>query len=66
VQDPLRYMDTCGPRIEKTASGHPPLDAMASNIAHELVEVVSDPDATDNRAWEDVEGFENGDKCAVS
>ncbi len=59
-------MDSCGPRIERTASGYAPLDAMASNIAHELVEVVSDPDATDNRAWEDIEGFENGDKCAVS
>ena len=41
------------------------IDSMASTIAHELVEAVSDPDDDDHRSWEDSEFSENGDKCAV-
>ena len=37
-------------------------DAMVSIIAHELVEIVSDPDLN---AWYDGYGLENADKCAV-
>lgn len=48
----------------KTPNG-PAIDSMASTIAHELVEAVSDPDDDDHRAWEDSEFSENGDKCSV-
>jgi hypothetical protein len=36
-------------------------DSMASIIAHELEEAVSDPDLN---AWYDTRGYENADKCA--
>ena len=36
-------------------------DAMASIIAHELAETVTDPDLN---AWFDSRGYENADKCA--
>src|SRR5262249_19494737 len=36
-------------------------DGMASMIAHELSEMVTDPDLN---AWYDQRGNENGDKCA--
>jgi hypothetical protein len=36
-------------------------DGMASIVAHELVEAVSDPDLN---AWYDNRGYENADKCA--
>lgn len=41
------------------------IDSMVSTIAHELVEVVSDPDDDDHRSWEDSHFNENGDKCSV-
>lgn len=39
-------------------------DGMASIIAHELVEVVTDPLPLFNRAWGDSSGYENADKCS--
>jgi hypothetical protein len=42
-------------------TGHPGVDAMASIVAHELEEAVSDPDLN---AWFDKRGQENADKCA--
>ena len=36
-------------------------DAMASIVAHELVEAATDPDLN---AWYDSRGYENADKCA--
>lgn len=42
-------------------NGNAGADGMASIIAHELEEAVTDPDLT---AWYDRRGFENADKCA--
>jgi hypothetical protein len=35
-----------------------------SVVAHELAEVVSDPEPDHKRAWIDKSGYENGDKCS--
>ena len=48
-------MQTVGP------NGNAGADGMASIIAHELEEVVTDPDLN---AWYDRQGYENADKCA--
>ena len=42
-------------------SGNAGADGMASIIAHELEEAVTDPDLN---AWYDTRGYENADKCA--
>ena len=42
-------------------NGNPGADAMASVIAHELQEAVTDPNLN---AWYDRRGYENADKCA--
>ncbi|HXE37122.1 MAG TPA: hypothetical protein VN639_01515 [Azonexus sp.] len=42
-------------------NGDPGADAMASVIAHELEEAVTDPELN---AWYDTRGYENADKCA--
>jgi hypothetical protein len=42
-------------------NGNAGADAMASIIAHESEEAISDPDGN---AWYDTRGYENGDKCA--
>jgi Phosphate-induced protein 1 conserved region len=42
-------------------NGNGGADAMASILAHELEETVTDPDLN---AWYDSRGYENGDKCA--
>ncbi|HEX4822262.1 MAG TPA: hypothetical protein VFV00_18795, partial [Acidimicrobiales bacterium] len=55
---------TNGACAEQTASspnGNVGADAMASVIAHELEESVTDPDLN---AWYDSRGYENADKCA--
>jgi len=48
-------MQTVGP------NGNAGADGMASIIAHELEEAVTDPDLN---AWYDTRGYENADKCA--
>jgi len=42
-------------------NGDAAADAMASIVAHEVSETITDPDFD---AWYDAEGSENGDKCA--
>jgi hypothetical protein len=42
-------------------NGNAGADAMASVIAHELEEMVTDPNLN---AWYDTRGYENADKCA--
>lgn len=42
-------------------NGDPGVDAMASVIAHEIVEATTDPELN---AWFDTRGYENADKCA--
>jgi hypothetical protein len=47
----------------RALNGDATIDAMTSVIAHEIAEVVSDPEALDNRAWNAEDGSENGDIC---
>ena len=51
-----------GPNVRFSPNNDPATDAMFSAIAHELAEVVSDPDAEfrETRAWNDARGMENG------
>lgn len=42
-------------------NGDAAVDAMASIVAHEISEAITDPDFD---AWYDADGAENGDKCA--
>ena len=51
-----------GPNIQISPNQDPATDAMASTIAHELAEVVSDPDdeVIETRAWNFADGQENG------
>lgn len=56
-------LGTCAPQANQTVSpnANPGADAMASAIAHELEESVTDPA---QNAWYDSSGNENADKCA--
>ena len=47
--------------LSASPNANPTADGMASVVAHELVETVSDPRLN---AWFDGAGYENGDKCA--
>ena len=62
--------DAAGPNLHKCAgqttsspNNDPPVDAMASMIAHELAEAVTDPLFN---AWFDADGEEVADKCAFT
>jgi len=60
VGNPDRCLNACA--IQDTSpNGNAGADGMASIIAHELEESVSDPDLN---AWYDRRGEENADKCA--
>ncbi len=64
IGDPGTQCPTaCEPSQNQSVSpnNNPGADAMASIIAHELEETVTDPDGN---AWYDSQGMENGDKCA--
>ena len=50
-----------GGTVYDPANGVSGADGMASIIAHELEEAVTDPDLN---AWYDSRGYENADKCA--
>ena len=56
-------LGSCAPQANQTVSpnANPGADAMASTIAHELEESVTDPGGS---AWYDASGNENADKCA--
>ena len=60
IGNPDRCPSACAPGSH-TANGSASGDYMASVLAHELSETVSDPDLN---AWFDASGNENGDKCA--
>lgn len=60
VGDANKFGASCGVRATSPNS-NPAADAMASVVAHELVEAVSDPLLN---AWYDSAGNENADKCA--
>lgn len=60
VGNPDRCPSACEAQTV-SPSGNPGADGMASIIAHELEEAVTDPDLN---AWYDSRGYENADKCA--
>jgi len=51
----------CEAQTWRSPNGNPGADGMASVVAHELSESVTDPDLN---AWYDANGEENADKCA--
>jgi len=60
VGNPDRCPSACAPQMT-SPNGNAGADGMASIIAHELEESVTDPDLN---AWYDTRGYENADKCA--
>jgi len=60
VGNPDRCISSCAAQ-STGPNGNAGADGMASIIAHELEEAVSDPDLN---AWYDRRGYENADKCA--
>jgi hypothetical protein len=61
VGNAARCPADCAEQTTKSPNGNVGADAMASILAHELEETVTDPLGT---AWYDSQGEENGDKCA--
>jgi hypothetical protein len=61
IGNPDRCPSACSVQTTTSPNGNPGADGMASIIAHELVETVTDPDLN---AWYDTRGRENADKCA--
>jgi len=61
VGNPDRCPSACAEQIGKSPNGNVGADGMASIIAHELEEAVTDPLLN---AWYDRSGMENADKCA--
>ena len=56
-----RCPSACAAQSSNSPNGNVGADAMASVIAHEVEEAVTDPDLN---AWYDKRGYENADKCA--
>jgi hypothetical protein len=61
VGNPDRCPASCEEQTAASPNGNPGADGMASIIAHESEEAISDPDLN---AWYDTRGAENADKCA--
>ena len=61
VGNPERCPNSCAWDTTTSPNGNIGADGMASIIAHELEEAVTDPDLN---AWYDRRGYENADKCA--
>ncbi len=61
VGNPDRCPSACEDQSASSPNNNPGADGMASIIAHELEEAVTDPDLN---AWYDRRGYENADKCA--
>lgn len=61
VGNPDRCPSACSAQTSSSPNGNPGADGMASIIAHELEEAVTDPELN---AWYDNRGYENADKCA--
>ncbi len=60
VGNPARCLSSCAAQ-STSPNGNAGADGMASIIAHEMEEAISDPDLN---AWYDTRGEENADKCA--
>ena len=56
-----RCPSACSAQTTNSPNGNVGADAMASVLAHEVDEMVTDPDLN---AWYDRRGYENADKCA--
>jgi hypothetical protein len=56
-----RCLSSCAAQTITSPNGNPGVDGMASVIAHELQETVTDPQLNN---WYDTKGYENADKCA--
>jgi hypothetical protein len=61
IGNPARCPSACAEQSASSPNGNIGADGMASIIAHELEEAVTDPDLN---AWYDRRGEENADKCA--
>ena len=61
IGDPSLNMSGCVSQVTISPNGNPAADGMASVVAHELIEPISDPLLD---AWYDELGYENADKCA--
>lgn len=61
VGNPDRCPSACEWQSASSPNNNPGADGMASIVAHELEEAVTDPDLN---AWYDNRGYENADKCA--
>ncbi|HEV3225272.1 MAG TPA: hypothetical protein VGZ52_00485, partial [Acidimicrobiales bacterium] len=61
VGDASRNLAACAAQTSVSPNNNVAGDAMASVVAHELEEAVTDPDLN---AWYDSRGYENADKCA--
>jgi len=55
------HLSSCAAQQSNSPNGNPGADAMASTIAHELEETITDPNVD---AWYDASGEEIADKCA--
>ena len=60
IGNPARCLSSCAEQ-STSPNGNAGADGMASIIAHEMEEAISDPDLN---AWYDRRGEENADKCA--
>lgn len=60
VGNPRQFGDACMAQTGSSPNDNPPADAMASILAHELTEMITDPLLN---AWYDAAGQENADKC---
>ena len=61
IGDASAHLASCAPQLTVSPNENPAADAMASVLAHELVEPISDPLGL---TWFDKAGYENADKCA--
>ncbi|KAF2990070.1 EXORDIUM family protein [Methylocystis sp. MJC1] len=61
VGNPDQCPSACEAQSASSPNNNPGADGMASVIAHELEETVTDPQLN---AWYDSRGYENADKCA--
>lgn len=61
VGDAAQCPSACAAQTSSSPNNNVGADAMASVIAHEVDEAVTDPDLN---AWYDRRGYENADKCA--
>jgi hypothetical protein len=60
IGDATNSLRSCAAQVVRSPNNNPAADAMASVVAHELVEMVSDPQGA---SWYDQAGLENADKC---